>query len=194
MERQRAADMIMYPTEARHGRLRQFPIGAGRYRDEAGGPTQAAMHVHPKIGMVPDVTQKGRVQHLHEQAADPADHHARQVAMHPPSYPGFPLATVVEHMDHLMADGLFDAVGQGAGCQHVGINEWSGRSLRMNCQSPAATPIPLFLRCYAAGIAAHVTCATAAYALFSHRTRYAPRLHQRIPSIVRDVARIALAV
>jgi hypothetical protein len=29
-----------------------------------------------------------------------------------------------------MADGLFDAVGQGAGCQHVRINERPGRSVR----------------------------------------------------------------
>ncbi|CAN7461695.1 hypothetical protein LJR225_003124 [Phenylobacterium sp. LjRoot225] len=60
-------------------------VAIGGASDELRGALQASGHVAPKVGMVPHARERAGVQHLDEQGGDPADHHAREVAVHLPA-------------------------------------------------------------------------------------------------------------
>ena len=52
--------------------------------DELGSAAQAPVHVGAEVGVVPDAGEDGGMQHLQQQAGDPADHHGDDVAVDAP--------------------------------------------------------------------------------------------------------------
>jgi hypothetical protein len=65
--------------------LRLGAVAIGGAGDKLRGALEASRHVTPEVGVVPHPRKRARMQHLHQEGGDPADHHAREVAVHLPA-------------------------------------------------------------------------------------------------------------
>ncbi len=79
-----AADRGMNTIDALDRGGGSVAVSEGGHRDELGCPPQPAVHVLAEVGVVQHALQGMRVQHLQQQRADSADHHAHDIRMDHP--------------------------------------------------------------------------------------------------------------
>ena len=116
----------MDAVDAVDRRLRILAVAEGRHRNKPCSPAQPPVHVAAEVRMVEHALQRMRMQHLQQQAADPADHHRHDIGMDHPDrrVPGeqclvrrrdrlLPTLDVVEYAAHLLDELEAQAFGQG---------------------------------------------------------------------------------